>query len=121
MREFRNRFLVALALWFGAVIAFFACVGFSHESWWSLRYILPAVPALILAALLGLEALAGRFPLSQRPALLTAAAAFLALWAVAGSAYWTRKLGVFYGKATNRSTPTPPAPPATPSPRTPSS
>lgn len=98
VREFRDRFLIALALWFGAVIALFACVSFSHEAWWSLRYILPAVPALILAALLGLEALARRFPLSQRPALLTAAAAFLAIWVVAGSAYWTRKLGVFYVK-----------------------
>ena len=98
VREFRNRLLVGLAVWFVAVIALFACVSFSHESWWSLRYILPAMPPLILAALLGLEAIARRFPLSQRPALLTAAAVFLALWAVAGSAYWTRKLGVFYVK-----------------------
>ena len=98
VREFRNRFLVALALWFGAVIGLFACVSFSHEAWWSLRYILPATPALIIGALLGLEVLARRFPLAQRPALLTAAAVFLALWSVAGSTNWTRKLGVFYMK-----------------------
>lgn len=98
VREFRNRFLVGLAVWFGAVIALFACVSFSHEAWWSLRYIMPAVPALILAALLGLEALARRFPVSRRPALLTAAAACLALWAIAGSVYWTKKFGVFYVK-----------------------
>ena len=96
VREFRNRFLVALGLWFGTAIALFGCVSFSHESWWSLRYLLPAVPALILAALLGVEALARRFPLSQRPTLLSVAAAFLTLWAIAGSTYWTRKLGVFY-------------------------
>jgi hypothetical protein len=97
-REVRNRLLVGLALWFGAVIAFFGCVAFSHESWWSLRYILPAVPALLLAALLGLEAVARRFPVSQRPALLNAAAGFLALWTIIGSAYWTRKLAVYYVK-----------------------
>ena len=39
-----------LALWFGAVIALFACFAYSHESWWSLRYVLPAMPALILSA-----------------------------------------------------------------------
>ena len=96
--EFRNRYLAALAVWFGAVIGLFACVGFSHEAWWSLRYILPAIPALILAALLGLQALAYRIPVSQRPALHTAAAAFLTLWAVAGCVYWTKKLGVYDGK-----------------------
>lgn len=98
VREFRNRFLAALAVWFGAVIGLFACVGFSHEAWWSLRYILPAIPALILAALLGLQAFASRLSLSQRPALHTATATFLALWAVAGCAYWARKLGVYDGK-----------------------
>ena len=97
-RDHRNRFLVGLAVWFCAVIGLFACVAFSHEAWWSLRYILPALPALIVAALLGLEALTRRFPAPHRAVLLNAAAVFLALWAVAGSTYWTRKLGVFYVK-----------------------
>lgn len=96
VRDFRDRTLVALALWFGAVIALFACFNASHEAWWSLRYILPALPPLIFAALLGLEALAQRFPAPHRPALLSAAAAFLILWAVAGSTYWTGKFGVLY-------------------------
>lgn len=95
-REFRNRSLVALGLWFGAAIALFACVEFSHETWWSLRYLLPAIPALILAAQLGVEALALRFPLPRRSALLAVTAVCLTIWAVAGSTYWTRKLGVFY-------------------------
>ena len=98
VRELRNRVLAALAVWFTAVIGLFACVGFSHEAWWSLRYILPAIPALILTALVGLQALADRFPLSQRPAVLATAATFLALWAVAGCAYWIKKLGVLDGK-----------------------
>lgn len=92
-RDFRNRTLVALTLWFGAIIALYSSYVVSHEVWWCLRFILPAIPALILAALLGLEALALRFPTGQRPRLLTAAAFILALWAVAGSTHWNRKLG----------------------------
>lgn len=95
-REFRDRTFAALAVWFGAVIAFFSTFDSSHEAWWSLRYILPALPPLILAALLGLAAAIRRFPAPQRPALLAAAALFLTLWSVAGSVYWTRKLGALY-------------------------
>ncbi len=98
LREFRNRTLVALALWFGAVITLYACYNVSREVWWCLRFILPALPALILAALLGIEVLLHRFPAPQRPVLLVAVALFLSLWAVAGSAYWTKKLGVLYVK-----------------------
>lgn len=92
-RDFRNRTLFALALWFGAIVALYSCYTVSHEVWWCLRFILPAIPALILAALLGLEALALRFPAEQRPRLLSAAAVVLVLWAVAGSTYWNRELG----------------------------
>jgi len=98
VRAFRNRLLVALALWFGAPVFLFACFIHSHETWWSLRYLLPAMPAFILAALLGLEALSRRFPGSQRPVLLNAAAVVLLLWAGAGSFYQTRHLGVLYTK-----------------------
>lgn len=95
-RGLPSRFVAALALWFVAVIGFFASVAFSHESWWSLRYILPAVPALILAALLGLEGLAGRFAFLRRPGVLHGAAVCLVIWATVSAGYWTRKFGVFY-------------------------
>ncbi len=81
----RTRFLLALLLWFVVPVTFYACYEFSHEVWWSLRFILPAVPALILAALLGLEAL-----LARRPRVIAAAATALAIWSVIGSVYWTR-------------------------------
>ncbi|MCX6953755.1 MAG: glycosyltransferase family 39 protein [Verrucomicrobia bacterium] len=95
-REFRTRIVAAIAVWWVAVIVLFACVVFSHESWWSLRYLLPSVPALILGALLGLDALVRRLPAARRPLLLHASAAVLFIWAVAGSVYWTKKLGVLY-------------------------
>ena len=94
--KFRNRFLVALLAWFTAGISFFACVAFSHEAWWSLRYLLPTIPALILGGLLGVEALALRFPAPRRAAFLNTAAVLLTLWAVAGSFFWVKKYGVLF-------------------------
>jgi 4-amino-4-deoxy-L-arabinose transferase-like glycosyltransferase len=94
--KFRNRFLVALLAWFTAGISFFACVAFSHEAWWSLRYLLPTIPALILGGLLGVEALALRFPEPRRAAFLNTAAVLLTLWAVAGSFFWVKKYGVLF-------------------------
>jgi len=95
-QKFRNRFLLALLAWFTAGISFFACVAFSHEAWWSLRYLLPTIPAIILTGLLGVEALALRFPLPRRSTLLNAAAAFLAIWAIVGSFFWTKKYGILF-------------------------
>ena len=97
-RDFRNRTLVALALWFSALVAVYACYEVSREVWWCLRFILPALPALILAALLGLEALAQRLAATHRTAFLAATTAVLVVWAVAGSTYWTNRLGVLYTK-----------------------
>jgi hypothetical protein len=53
----RTRALLALGAWFAAIAGVYTFYEVSHEAWWCLRFILPAVPALILAALLGLEAL----------------------------------------------------------------
>ena len=94
--EYRNRTVAAITVWFGAVIALFACCAFSHESWWSLRYLLPAVPALILASLLGLEVLARWVPPPRRLLLITATATVVVVWAAVVSVYWTRKFAVFY-------------------------
>lgn len=97
-REFRHRFVLAVAVWFASTVTLFACVAFSHESWWSLRYLLPAVPALILGALLGVDALSRRLPAPRRPLMLNAAAGLFFLWAVAGSVYWMRNFHVLYTK-----------------------
>jgi hypothetical protein len=94
-RETRTRELVALGLIFAAIVGCYAFYEVSHEVWWCLRFILPAVPALIVAALLGVEALArgpgGRWPRIFRPA----AAGLLAAWAIGASWYWSPRLAVF--------------------------
>ncbi len=100
-RETRRRPLLALTLVFGAIAGLYAFYEVSREVWWCLRFILPAVPALIVAGLLGAEALAslgaGRAP-ATRQRRSTVAAVVLGLWAVAGSWYWTPRLDVFLMK-----------------------
>jgi len=88
-RETRTRPLLALTVVFIAIAGAYAFYEVSHEVWWCLRFILPAVPALIIAGLLGIESF-GKF--RQASALL------LALWAIGSSWYWTPRLGVFLVK-----------------------
>lgn len=85
-RDARTRPLLALTLAFAAITGVYAFYEVSHEVWWCLRFILPAVPALIIMALLGLESF-GKF---RRTGAL-----ILALWAIGSSWYWTPRLGVF--------------------------
>ena len=94
-RDLRDRRLAALAAAFLAITVCYAFYEVSHEVWWCLRFILPAVPALVLAGLLGVEALArgpgARWPRAFRPA----AAAVIAIWAVAAATHWAPRLAVF--------------------------
>ena len=46
----RRRELAVLGLWAALLIGFYAFYFHSGESWWYLRFILPAFPALLLAA-----------------------------------------------------------------------
>ena len=89
-RSDRRRELLALALAFGAITGLYAFYEVSHEVWWCLRFILPAVPALLLAALLGVDHLT-----RHSPRLRAVAAAALAVWAIANGWAWTRHLNVF--------------------------
>jgi hypothetical protein len=59
--------------------------------WWDLRFILPGVPALILAALLGAEALARRQPATGAARFRIASFAVLATWSIALGCFWTSK------------------------------
>lgn len=93
-RESRSRVALALAGLFAAITGCYLFYEVSHEVWWCLRFILPAVPALILGALLGVEALA-RGPVQRwEHPFRRGAAAALALWAVGLSCYWVPKLAV---------------------------
>lgn len=93
--ELRDRRLAALAAAFVAITGCYAFYEVSHEVWWCLRFILPAVPALILASLIGIEALArgpgARWPRGFRPGI----AGLISLWAVAAALHWAPRLAVF--------------------------
>jgi hypothetical protein len=56
----RTRVALALIAWTVAYIAFYLPYRWTHESWWFLRFLLPAVPALVLSSLVGLEYISGK-------------------------------------------------------------
>jgi hypothetical protein len=97
-RETRTRETLALVLWFAAVTGLYACYQVSHEVWWCLRFILPALPALILLSLLGFAALAARWPEQRRARFQLIGALVFAGWAAAASRYWTSNLGLLWTK-----------------------
>ncbi len=94
-RDTRRRELLGLGLLAGAIIGFYLFCLFSHDAWTYLRYILPAMPAFIFAALLGVEALA-RGVGARWPGFHSVVALALMLWATANSWYWTRSLHTLY-------------------------
>ncbi|MGH7959530.1 MAG: ArnT family glycosyltransferase [Opitutaceae bacterium] len=94
-RDTRTRELYALACWFVPITGLYLFVAFSHEAWTCLRYILPALPALILAAMLGVEAIARSCVISLAPHLRYGAAVLVAGWAVGMSWYWSRQSALF--------------------------
>ncbi len=87
----RTRWL--LAAWILVFAAFYSCYQCTHETWWYLRFMLPAAPPLIAGSLLVLRALLSRAPAWCNPA-SSAAALAVALVLVALFLAWpTRKLG----------------------------
>lgn len=89
---FRSRVAAVLLVWGAAYLIFYALYFHTHESWWYLRFVLPAAPALVFGALWALQSAAGR--LLVRPA----ARAILAVLLLAGLAeeyHWARKLDVW--------------------------
>ncbi len=92
--ETRTRALLALALWFAAIVGLYTFYEVSHEVWWCLRFILPAVPALILAGLLGLEALIARSPRGKGNRYPTIAAGVMAAWAVTLGVFWNQRFAI---------------------------
>lgn len=49
-----------LAAWIAAFVAFYASYWFAGETWWYLRFLLPAFPAVIIAGLLVLQHIAAQ-------------------------------------------------------------
>ena len=97
-RDTRTRELLALALWFGAIAGVYSFYVISHEVWWCLRFILPGTPALILAGLLGAEALARSLEEKSRRFFCRAAVPVLMAWAAGGGWFWTTRLNLLLTK-----------------------
>ncbi|MGH7944421.1 MAG: ArnT family glycosyltransferase [Opitutaceae bacterium] len=93
-RSTRTRELLALAIAFCAIAGFYLFYDISQQVWWCLRYILPVVPFLIVAGLLGVEALARGPAARGRRGFRPLAAIVIAGWAVCGSLCWTNQLHV---------------------------
>ncbi|HVS54421.1 MAG TPA: hypothetical protein VHD62_18840 [Opitutaceae bacterium] len=77
-----------LAAWIVAIAGFYAAYYFTHETWWYLRFILPAAPALVIGGLLGLRAVLARFMTPLRSCLCLALA--LLVCGINGG-YWAKK------------------------------
>ena len=56
------RAALLLASWMGVLVGLYSCYFCAGETWWYLRFLLPAFPALLLAALLMLQRLAAPLP-----------------------------------------------------------
>jgi len=79
-----------LAAWAVLVLGFYTFYPYTRESWWILRYILPAVPPLLVAALMVARALALRLKLTPRAWWLALAAVAL----FASGLAWFRHFGL---------------------------
>jgi hypothetical protein len=108
-----RRTLAILAVWAGVFAAFYSTYSFTHQTWWYLRFLLPAAPALLIAAALVLQRLAvprlvvgaawdrGTTPMLQPRTVPVAAIAVLValLW----EAWWGHRLFVPQVEAGDRS------------------
>ena len=90
------RFVAALALWWIPCIIFYSYYEVTHETWWCLRFILPAIPALILAALLGVEEICRRRAGAHVQRWQLGAALGLCVWAGAVAHHWIPRFGLLH-------------------------
>lgn len=91
----RRREVAGLLVAAGGIVGVYLFYDVSHDAWWCLRFILPAVALLILAGLCGAESLVRRA--RERAAWVRPLLAVgIAAWAAAGSWHWTRALHVLY-------------------------
>ncbi|MEI8088673.1 MAG: hypothetical protein WCG63_03675 [Opitutaceae bacterium] len=87
------RIRLALALWFFTPVIFYAFYEVSGQTWWCLRFILPAAPALILSAMFTLD-----YFLAPHVRTLRILATLFAVWAIGLSVYWTREFHTLLSK-----------------------
>ncbi|HEY1848746.1 MAG TPA: hypothetical protein VGG37_06045, partial [Opitutaceae bacterium] len=83
LRGVPSRVRWTLASWCAAYLAFFAFYKCTHETWWYLRFLLPALPAILVASMLVLRRLLEERPGSPRTWRAVAAASAAAAAACA--------------------------------------
>ncbi|HMD59866.1 MAG TPA: hypothetical protein VKG78_00450 [Opitutaceae bacterium] len=98
LRATSARFTWLLGSWIVVYAAFYSFYRFTHETWWYMRFLLPAAPALVAASLLVTRKLlsraAARFdPGRSRPAFAAALALVLAVSLVENSNLYALNVG----------------------------
>lgn len=90
----RSRFAWVLVAWIAVTFGFYAAYWHTHETWWYLRFLLPAFPACLVAGLLVLRQ--GWLRLAptrlQPPLVARSIAAAAALVVLGHSALWHQRL-----------------------------
>lgn len=89
-----GRMAMVLAAWASCFLVFYAAYYYTREAWWSLRFLLPAFPPLIVGALWVGSTWARRWRAARRhPRAMVMAGVTLALLLMAHNAFWVRRLG----------------------------
>ncbi len=99
----RQRGYAVLAAWFFTLTGFYAFYYHSGETWWYLRFILPAFPALILVTVAVLAA--ARSAWGLRPAIAATVTVILVLGAGVWQAWQVKQLDVLDFERNERSYP----------------
>jgi hypothetical protein len=79
---------VLLTAWALVLLVFYLFYSFTHETWWFLRFVLPAFPPLLVASLLVARSLAARFKLTIQAGWLALAAVVIIVYAGACFRYF---------------------------------
>jgi hypothetical protein len=78
-----------LTVWIAVFAGFYTCYYFTHEVWWSLRFVLPMVPPLVVAAFLVIQRLTAGL---KRASLRWVAGLALTIAAIGWSWHWSTRL-----------------------------
>jgi len=81
-----------LGTWIGIFAAFYSAYRCTHETWWYLRYLLPAIPAIVVSSLLICRRIASRLARRMETIHLKGALAVALILVALNSLWWNRKL-----------------------------
>ncbi len=87
-----GRSVLALSLWFGAIAVFYVFYDVTQEAWWCLRFLLPAMPALILGGALGIETMRRQWKGGRADRVWQWSVVAIAIWAAILGWRWSGKV-----------------------------